>query len=74
MKITKGRRRTYLMINNSSGSAIKFDFGVAPSDFSGESLPAAARYERDSNPPQTTVFIRGTTAADQIINTGQGFE
>jgi hypothetical protein len=70
----KHGRRTYLMINNASGAAIKFDFGVAPGEYNGETLPAGGRYERDSGVPQSKVFIRGTVSGDQIVNTGQGFE
>jgi hypothetical protein len=74
MKAAKFGRRTYLLIDNVSANTVKFDHSVAPSDFNGIPLAAGVRYEREQNAPQSTLFIKGTSAADQVINVAQGFE
>ncbi len=74
MKPPKGGRRTYLLIDNTSAAAIKYEHGTSPSDFLGETIPSGGRYERDNKPPQSVIFIRGSLLTDQLIVVGQGFE
>lgn len=75
VKAAKFGRRTYFLLDNSSNNAIKFDSGVAPGDNNGITIAAGIRYERfDRGVPQSTFFIRGTVATDQIISVSQGFE